>query len=171
MWINLIIVGHAGGTASMNIRRFKEEDASKVSSIIESCFTELDIGGHTERGRRLQIKRNQPEVLIEKAKTTKYFVAMVNHTVVGICGYGEGEVRTLFIDVDHQGKGFGKALLAKVLSDAEKEGVTELFTWSTFYAEKLYSSFGFKRKREIFLPEGCKDIILIEMWKNFAEPS
>ncbi len=153
----------------MNIRRFKEEDASKVSSIIERCFKERDVGGHTERGRCLQIKHNRPEILIKRAKTTKYFVAMVDDAVVGICGYGDGEVRTLFVDVDRQGQGFGKALLTEVLTDAEKNGVTDLSTWSTFYAEKLYYSFGFKRKREIFLPEGCQDIILIEMNKALGE--
>ncbi len=46
----------------MNIRRFEESDAFAVSSIIENCFVNLDIGGHTEEGKRIQIALNTPEM-------------------------------------------------------------------------------------------------------------
>lgn len=139
-----------------------------VSSIIENCFVNLDIGGHTEKGKRIQIELNQPKILIEKSKTTKYYVATINETIVGICGYGDGEVRTLFIDINHHGKGFGKALLAKVIADAQKDGLTKLFTWSTLFAERLYSSFGFEKTREILVLEDSRDIVLIEMILNLT---
>jgi hypothetical protein len=40
-------------------------------------------------------------------------------------------------------------------------------TWSTFKAEGFYSFFGFVKKKEIYIPEGTKDIFLIEMEKIF----
>ena len=110
----------------MKIRTFHEKDASKVSSIIHDCFTNIDLGGHTEEGKRLQIEYNQPEILIKKSKTTKYYVATIDETIVGICGYSGSEIRTFFVDIKYQGKGLGKALLAKIIEAAQKEGLTEL---------------------------------------------
>jgi len=150
----------------MNIRPFEDEDAPTVSSIIERCFTQLDLGGHTPEGIRLQIAGSQPNSLITRSRTTRYFVATADGSIVGICGYGDGKVQTLFVDFDHHGRGIGKALLTTVLADAEQNGVTKIITWSTMYAEDLYSSFGFEKEREVLLPEGSRDIVLVEMSKK-----
>ena len=150
----------------MKIRLFDHEDAPVVTAIIEKCFTRLELGGHTPEGIRIQIAGSQPDSLITRSLTTRYFVATVDGSIVGICGYGDGKVQTLFVDIDHHGEGIGKALLTTVLADAEKSGLTKIVTWSTMYAENLYASFGFKREREVCLPEGSRDIILIEMGKK-----
>ncbi len=147
----------------MDIRRFEDEDAPSVSAIIERCFTRLDLGGHTAEGVRIQIAGGQPDTLITRSRITRYFVATVDGSVVGICGHGEGKVQTLFVDTDYHGRGIGKALLAAVLSDAAQGSLTKIITWSTLYAERLYASFGFEKEREICLPEGSRDIILVEM--------
>ena len=150
----------------MKIRLFEHEDALVVTAIIEKCFTRLELGGHTPEGIRIQIAGSQPDSLITRSLTTRYFVATVDGAIVGICGYGDGKVQTLFVDIDHHGRGIGKALLTTVLADAEKSGLTKIVTWSTMYAEDLYASFGFRREREVCLPEGSSDIILIEMGKK-----
>ena len=150
----------------MDIRPFEDGDAQKVSSIIERCFTRLDLGGHTPEGTQIQIAGSQPVNLITRSRTTRYFVATVDGSVVGICGYGDGKVQTLFVDIDHHGRGIGKALLTTVLADAEQNGLTKIITWSTMYAEDLYYSFGFEKEREVCLPEGSRDIILVEMCKK-----
>ncbi len=150
----------------MNIRPFEDGDAATVSSIIERCFTRLDLGGHTPEGTQIQIAGNRPDSLITRSLTTRYFVATIDGAIVGICGHGGGKVQTLFVDIDHHGRGIGRALLTAVLADAEQSGLTQVITWSTMYAEDLYSSLGFEREREVFLPEGSSDIVLVEMSKR-----
>ena len=147
------------------IRNFKEEDASRISSIIEECFKLIDLGNHTAEGIRLQIEANRPELLIEKSKTVTYFVAAYNDNIVGICGYRKNKIQTLFVDINYHHDGIGSALLAKVLADAKSNGLSRVFTWSTVFAENLYSSFGFRKEQEIFFPDGSKDIGLILMTK------
>jgi N-acetylglutamate synthase-like GNAT family acetyltransferase len=134
--------------------------------MIESCFTELELGGHTEEGKRLQIAGNQPDQLIGRSKTTTYFVATIDGSIVGICGHGGGKVRTLFVDISHHRRGIGTALLTRVLADAKRCGLTQICAWSTIHAQPLYASLGFEKKRQVFLPEGASDIILIEMSKD-----
>ena len=152
---------------NVKIRRFNKKDAEKVSQIIENCYLKLNIGGHTKKGLQLQICWNSPENLLKRSENIKYYVALDKNRIVGVCGYNTNKVHTLFVDIQYQKKGVGKELLSKVLNEARKEGLSSIKTWSTFYAEEFYRSFGFIRKKEIQLPQGKKDVVLIEMEKTF----
>ncbi|MBI4451805.1 GNAT family N-acetyltransferase [Candidatus Woesearchaeota archaeon] len=148
----------------MRIRRFRRQDAEAVSHIIKECYLKLNIGGHTKKGLKLQIDWNSPENLVKRAKKIKYYVALENNKIVGICGYDNKKVHTLFVDIKYQKKGFGRRLLSRVLNQAREEGLKSIKCWSTFYAEEFYRSFGFVRRKEINSP---KDIRLVEMKKTF----
>ena len=147
----------------MLIRKFKNSDAVSASSLIKECFDAIDLGGHTEEGKRLQIEGNSPQNLINRAQSTRYFIAIDTGRIVGICGYDKYKVQTLFVDIGYQNQGIGKALLNKILLEALNEGLTSLKTWATFYSELFYHKSGFEKTGEIHLPEGKNDIILIEM--------
>lgn len=150
----------------MIIRRFKNEDAKEIHRIIKECFESLEIGKHTKKGLALQIKSNSPENLIKNAKKIIYFVAEIDVKPVGICGLDKSKIRTFFIDLRFQKKGIGKKLFSKILEEARSKGVKKLITWSTFYAVPFYSYFGFKEIKEIKLPKGKEDIVLVEMEKK-----
>jgi len=151
----------------LQIRKFSKKDAKEVSRIIKECYLKLKIGGHTKKGIKAQIDWNSPKNLVSRSKGIKYRVAVDNNKVVGICGYDNKKVHTLFVDLKKHKKGIGKKLLSKILNEARKEGLTTIRTWSTLYAERFYNSFGFITKKKLYLPEGAKDVILIEMEKRF----
>jgi predicted N-acetyltransferase YhbS len=151
----------------IRIRKFNKKDAGRVSQIIKDNFLNLNIGGHTQKGVELQIAGNSPENLIKRSENIKYFIATDNKKIIGICGYDKNKIHTLFVNINYHKKGIGKQLLTKILKEAGNDGLKSIKTWSTFYAEKFYNSFGFIKKKEIYLREGKKDIILIEMEKAF----
>lgn len=150
----------------MIIRRFEEEDAEEIYRIIKECFEFQDIGKHTKKGIALQIQHNDTKHLIENSKNFTYFVAEIDGKPVGICGLDQAKIRTLFIDLNYQDRGIGKKLLSRILKEAKSKGVKKLITWSTFYARHFYSKFGFEEVKEIKLPEGKEDMVLIEMEKD-----
>ena len=154
----------------MKIRKFANRDGISVSAIIKECFNNIDLGGHTEEGKRIQIESNSPENLIKRAEDVKYFVACELNRVVGICGYDRYKVQTLFVDIDRQNRGIGKALLHKILLEASKDGLLSIETWATYYSEKFYRAFGFERIGEIHLPDGRSEIVLIVMKKYISQP-
>ena len=147
----------------MEIRKFIDKDAVSVSALIKECFKTIDLGGHTEEGKRIQIEANSPQNLLKRSQSTRYFVACDTGRNIGICGFDKYKVQTLFVDVGYQNQGIGKALLNKILLEATNEGLTCLRTWATFYSELFYNKSGFIKTGEIHLPEGRNDIILIEM--------
>ena len=147
----------------MEIRKFTDRDAAVVSALIKKCFDTMDVGGHTEEGKRMQIESNSPQNLMRRAQSVRYCIAVEENNVVGICGFDHNKVQTLFVDIRYQHIGIGKALLHKVLKEAMNEGLSSLKTWATFYSERFYSNAGFRKIGEIHLPEGRNDIILLEM--------
>lgn len=153
----------------LRIRKFGYKDAKEVSRIIKECYLKLKIGGHTKKGINSQIDWNSPENLVSRSKNIKYWVAVDNNEVVGICGYDDKKVHTLFVDLKKHKKGIGKKLLSKILNEAKKDGLITIKTWSTFYAESFYNSFGFVTKKKLYLPEGTKDVILIKMEKDLRQ--
>ena len=153
----------------MEIRKLNKEDFNEVSQLIKECYLKLNIGGHTKKGIEIQIKANSPENLAKRSEKIKYFIMVDKNKIIGICGYDSNKIYTLFVDINYHKKGIGQKLLSYILKEANNEGLKSIKTWSTFYAEKFYSLSGFIKKREIYLPEGSKDIILIEMEKYFYE--
>lgn len=150
----------------MVIRKFRREDALELSKIIKECFLSLDLGKHTKAGINLQIENNSPDNLITRSRKINYFVAEIDGKLVGICGFDEIKVHTLFIDIHHHKKGVGSKLLLKILQEAKSKGVTKLSTWSTIYAYPFYLKYGFQKVKDIKLPEGKEGITLIEMRKE-----
>ena len=132
-------------------------------------FRDIDLGGHTEEAKCIQIESNSPETLMRRAQSVQYFVAVNGDRIIGICGFDKHKVQTLFIDIRYLYEGIGRALLNKVLSEAFNQGLTSLKTWATFYSVRFYRKSGFVKIGEIHLPEGRNDIILIEMQCNLSK--
>jgi N-acetylglutamate synthase-like GNAT family acetyltransferase len=151
----------------MKIKRFKKRDAILVHEIIKDCIQNVPVGKHTQKGIQLQIEANSPEHLIERSKSIRYFVAVIDNEVIGICGYDSEKIHTLFISPEYQRRGYGKLLLKKILHEAKRDGLRRIIVWSTVFAVNFYKSFGFTIIREIQLPEGSNDITLVEMQKDF----
>lgn len=150
----------------MIIRRFKKEDAIEISRIIKECFLSLDLGKHTKVGINLQIENNDPDNLIARSRKINYYVAETNGRLVGICGFDENKIHTFFIDLHFHKQGIGSKLLLRIMKEAKNKGITMLTIWSTVYAYPFYVKYGFHGLKEIKLPEGKDDIILIEMEKK-----
>ena len=49
----------------MEIRKLTNKDAESVSALIKECFEAIDLGGHTEEGKRIQIESNNPQNLMD----------------------------------------------------------------------------------------------------------
>jgi len=136
----------------MRIRKFRKEDAQKVSNIIKQNFLEINSKRCSKETVNALIKDSSPTRLIEKSKTRHYYVAIEKNEILGIGGYEEDDLHTFFVKPKIHGKGIGKKLMERVLKDAKKEGIKIMNCASTHYAEKFYASFGFKRVKEKTVP-------------------
>ena len=131
--------------------------------IIKDCFENLEIGGHSLQGIKLQIDGNRPEKIIERAKSIKYIIGESNNHIVGIGGYDDLKIHTLFVSRQLHGSGIGKIILNEIIYRAKIDRIKCLTTWSTIYAQGFYTKNGFETIKDVYMPEDTKDIQLIEM--------
>ena len=150
----------------MRVRKFRKEDAQKVSNIIKKNFLEVNSKMYSKETVNTLINNSTPTRLIEKSKTRHYYVAIENDVILGIGGYEEDDIHTFFVKPKIHGKGIGKKLMERVLKDAKREGIKVMNSASTHYAEKFYASFGFKRIGEKTVPFYDTTLTFVQMKKR-----
>lgn len=81
-------------------------------------------------------------------KVRSLFIGYVDSKVVGTGGvevYGQyGLLRSLAVEQPFRGKGYGKALVSKVIESAMRKGVKELYLLTTS-AENFFTQLGFRK--------------------------
>ena len=149
----------------MHIRKFRQEDAKQVSNLVKKGWL-ANSSDYSYESIKEQIRTNSAEKLIEKSKKVNYFVVAQKDKIFGIGGYDKNKVHTFFVDPEYYRKGIGRKILHKVLSEAKKKNIRQLESWSTFYAEKFYSSFGFKKIKVFILQCKSSSIEFVLMRKK-----
>lgn len=94
------------------------------------------------------------------------FVIRDESRMIGACaGYswaGSAELKQLWVDPAHRGRGHGRALLDAFIAEASRRGVARIWVASyDFQAPEFYGAAGFVRMAEFTgWPEGHSNIIL-----------
>lgn len=151
---------------TIRIRKFRKTDAIQVSRMIKRAFRALILKPYSKQSVEAQIRGNSTKSLIEKANRIKYFVAVEKNRIFGVGGYDSKKVHTFFVEPKLQGKGIGKMIINKVLTEAKKDKLKSLKCWSTFYAEKFYKRYGFKKIKNIRVKFKETPITFVEMTKK-----
>lgn len=94
------------------------------------------------------------------------FVAEINGAAVGtVAGYSWGgycELRQLWVDEAHRGKGLGHGLMKRAIDEARSRGCSAIFLFTfSFQAPDFYAGLGFERICELGeKPRGHTDILM-----------
>jgi ribosomal-protein-alanine N-acetyltransferase len=109
--------------------------------------------------------------LREQPRTRHYVVAEEpSGEIVGYAGLaaagGQGDVQTIAVRADRQGRGLGAALLTELLAEAGRRGCEEVFLEvraDNDRARTLYERFGFERigvRKRYYQPSGMDAIVM-----------
>jgi GNAT superfamily N-acetyltransferase len=150
----------------MRVRRFRPADAKQCSRIIIKNFLKVNNKEDPKKTIQILVDSSTPEDIIVKSKKRHHFVAVEKGKVVGIGGYKDDVLHTFFVDPSMHGKGIGKALLARTLKEAKKEGIRVMKCNSSLYAEKFYASCGFRKIRKKKIPFHGSTLTYIDMRKR-----
>lgn len=151
----------AGGPAGreVRLRAMVERDLPAVMALERILFPE---DAWSEALMRGEITR-QPE-------RRSYLVGVVGTQVVAYAGLavagGEGDVQTIAVAPEYQGRGVGTALLAALLEEAAARGCREVFLdvrADNDRARALYERFGFEavgRRAGYYQPSGTDAVVM-----------
>lgn len=84
------------------------------------------------------IKNRQPENLVKKSKEIHLFVYERDGMVIGTGAFDKGEIRTMFVNPESQGKRIGTEMLNFLINLAKQKNFKKVFLKSSPEAEKFY---------------------------------
>lgn len=135
------------------IREIEKSDNPKIAQMIRDVFDEH--GAPKEGTVYSDPTTDQLYELFNEAKNARFFVAIMDHSIVGCCGIyptknlppGHAELVKYYIHKSARGMGLGTVLFEKSLSAAKEFGYTYLYLESLpVYAKavSIYKKLGFK---------------------------
>ena len=128
----------------LNSRRFQNSDADRCSEVIRSAL----------KSNPLNLNPNDPifkeytlEKLIEKSKEINLFVFFpTEERIMATGGFkNDGEIKTIYIHPDFQGKGYGREIMKILENQAREKEIKKLFLYafpgksSNFYEKCGYT--------------------------------
>jgi GNAT superfamily N-acetyltransferase len=132
------------------IRPARCEDAEGISRAIISALRKTNARDYSAAVIARVEESFSPAVILDFLKRRTVFVAVVEDSIVGTASL-EGEVvRTVFILPEYQGRGIGRALMARVERAAITSNVAILAVPSSVTAEPFYAKLGFRAVRDSY---------------------
>jgi GNAT superfamily N-acetyltransferase len=144
----------------MKIRRFREEDARKVSYLIRKCLREVNSKDYPEETIQFLSDNYSPKKLIETSKKRKIYVAVDGDTILGTAGIDENVILGVFVNPKFHGRGIGRKLMARAEEHAKSNGYKQVILPSSLTAVDSYRKIGYRKIREKFDQNAGKVIIM-----------
>jgi GNAT superfamily N-acetyltransferase len=138
------------GDLAYVIRPARREDAEGISRAIISALRETNARDYSAAVIARVEESFSPWAILDFLKRRTVFVAVVEDRIVGTASLDGEVVRTVFILPEYQGRGIGRALMARVELAAITSNVAILAVPSSVTAEPFYAKLGFRAVRDSY---------------------
>jgi len=92
--------------------------------------------------RNYHNKPNSKSIL-QKMQAEIFWVAVENHNLAGFASFMVDELIALYVHPYYQGQGIGRALVTHFCQEAANQGIKQVLTTASLYAEGFYLKLGF----------------------------
>ena len=148
------------------IRTATREDAKAISEVIVSALRQSNARDYSPQIIAQVEHSFAPQAILELLMLRQVFVATVHDQVVATASLDRDVVRSVFVDLPHQGTGIGRQLMTMLLAVAVSNGIARLRVPSSITAEGFYASLGFNKVRDEF--HGAERTIIMERMLELA---
>ena len=144
----------------MKIRRFTENDAEKVSTLIIRTEKITNSKDYSEEAIDALEKRAQPSDILERAGWTHFYVVEENDTIVGCGAIGpywgsetESSLFNIFVSPEYQGKGIGRKIIETLEQDEYFLRAKRVEVPASITAVNFYRKLGYDYKNGVDHPD------------------
>ena len=129
----------------MRIRKFRPEDAKRVSYLISKTLWEANSKDYSQRVIKNVENKYKPSKIIEYSKNRKIFVAEENGKILGTISLENDTILSAFVNPRYQCRGIGKKLIEHIEKIAKRKGIKKLKVPSITTAVGFYRKMGYKK--------------------------
>ncbi|MBW2981998.1 GNAT family N-acetyltransferase [Candidatus Woesearchaeota archaeon] len=144
----------------MKIRKFRKQDAKKVSNMIRKTLMEVNIRDSPRFAVEELYGEYSPKELVKLSKEREIYLVIEKDKIIGTGGLENNYICTVFVHPDYRGKGIGKIIMDYLENKikSKKYSFAELNSGPT--ALTFYKKLGYKKIKETFV-KGKKTSILM----------
>ncbi|MFD1773039.1 GNAT family N-acetyltransferase [Paenibacillus rhizophilus] len=146
--------------SSVAIRDFGPQDSEAVSVLIRENLLKVNSRDYPEQIIQRMVNLFSPEYIKLISAARKMVVAIEGEKVIGTASLDGDTLYTVFVDMDHHGRGVGRSLIRYLEQVAWNSGVCILKVPSSLTAEHFYGELGYRRVQVIESEEFGTDIIM-----------
>lgn len=152
---------------AVEIRRFRPEEAERVSALVRGVFEEHVAASFEPEGVAEMHRHLSPAAIAGRAETRDTFVAWRGARPVGVIEVRDRDhVSMLFVRTSHMGLGIATALLARAVEAARAAGRPAITVHSSLNAQSFYARAGFVAAAE---PQRVDGMAFVPMKKRLDE--
>ena len=138
----------------MRIRKFRLEDSVEVARLHRNTIRFVNSKNYSKKTIDVWSGNTSAKKFRDSMKRFYRYVAVIKNRIVGFSDFTQdGELSGFYVHKDFQGMGVGKVLIAKIETEATKQGIEELRVNSSITAKEFYESQGYKILKKD--PCGC----------------
>ena len=137
----------------MNIRRFKNTDATDTSKMIALTLRTCNVKDYTPELMEECVKSLSPDNLINRASWMHFYVVEEDSAIIGCGGIGpywgksdESSLFTIFVEPSRQGRGIGRLIMNTLEQDEFFTRAKRIEIPSSITAVNFYKKFGYDHK-------------------------
>ena len=158
MWLNVEMIQKSQNP--IRIRKFKKEDAKKVSSLIKKTLIEVNSKDYPQKVIQFLCRNNAPKKLIQKSSNRLIYVAVEDEQILGTVSLKDDTILGLFVNPRFHSLDIGTNLMKYVETVANKEGFKSVCLPSSITAYGFYEKIGYKKVRDVYSKEYGKVIVM-----------
>jgi GNAT superfamily N-acetyltransferase len=133
----------------IRIRPFEPSDAATVSHIVRTTMRASNAADYPIERLQLLIDYFSPEKVHQLNRDRACLVAELHDAVVGTAALEASELVTFFVLPEHQSRGVGAALLARLEAEALARGWTQLTVHASLTGAGFYERRGYQRTGQV----------------------
>lgn len=130
---------------TVKIDFLKENEIEEFSHLVDFVFDEYVGKDYSEEGKKTFKAYTSSESILERMKgRSTFYIAKDEEWIIGALEIRDkNHISLFFVDKEYQGKGIGRELFQRYISDIQPLGITEVSVNASIYGEKIYAALGF----------------------------
>lgn len=146
--------------SDISLRRFKENDARRVSSVIQNNLVQINSKDYPESVITNMCETFTPAYILKMSRERKMYVALDGDIIVGTGSIDDDTIYSVFVDVKYHGKGIGEKLVGLLEEIASNNGLQHVKLPASITSQKFYERLGYSVVSEVESEEFGRDIIM-----------
>ncbi|MEM9277436.1 MAG: GNAT family N-acetyltransferase [Pseudomonadota bacterium] len=139
---------------SLNIRRATVADVVPLSELIKRTIRVSNSKDYDQKSIDMLCAIFEPEPVAERIENEHILLCFVGANLVATVGLRDDYLRSMFVQPEYQGQGFGKVLVARIEEEARKKVMSEIMVHSSLTAREFYTVLGYEFVELQSFPEG-----------------